>query len=427
MLADTYLDAMGSHWAGDSQSLNATLGLLRAGRETLLPLVQPRQRRSAWLARWRELAAKPPQPSAISDWLAAAEATVQGIAEAASYPALRRCVVALILQAWSAAGARWSQSDDAAAMRILLKLYSLHRSAALRKSAVEYYHFSKSAGTSVCVASAVEGCTTYSTSEQFTCLMPAFVDGPRWISRQAHEERCRIAMPDYGNCTKSIYSKLAKWGSRYPKGSLMVCRKRAKALELGGLNFYASEYTLRGQGGVPGAPPALCGQFLNFAVVSHLQFLVRLTHNWMGRRTAQYYDGMSLADWHALLPGLLDNFYTRGLLGERVFYLPVGGLNASQLLPAAQAALGAMDVLLVLEVEARSATDTHAEVEEIANQVLPSGAAAQELEQANSLDEQVYSFAVLMSRLDAVVWAAAEAAGEEPLKMPKSLPPQDGD
>lgn len=47
-------------------------------------------------------------------------------------------------------------------------------------------------------------------------------------------------------------------------------------------------------------------------------------------------------------------------------------------------------------------------------QVVPKGEAAEELAVANSLDKQLYGFAFLLSRLDAVVWAAAEAANLTP-------------
>ncbi|GFR51476.1 hypothetical protein Agub_g13886 [Astrephomene gubernaculifera] len=459
LLDDAFLNASATHWQVNASVLHSSLQLLRSGRDAILQhrheLQQQHHRRRRlhlWNHRQQQQQQSLSQPSSssspaaasLSDWLAAVQQTLAGLpAGSSSHPQLRRGLVALLLQARVAAGGSWSQSDEDAAAHILLQLYELHRRGATSKSAVEYYHFSKAAGTSVCLTSAESGCTTFSTSEQFTCLLPPFGDGPRWISRRAHEERCRRALPDSPDCPNQIYSKLAKWGSRYPaKGALVGCGARATALAKSGFNFYASEYTLRPRGGKAGAPPGLCAQFLNLAVLrspmsrvsSHLRYVIRVTYDKLGNRTAPYFGGMRLADWRALLPAALDNYYVRGLLGEGVFYTGVGGLTEWEHLPAARAVLGGMDVLLLLEdpvllsrlghkwglgwnatfLEAEGRRDTASleEVNRIVNTVLPTGDEADSLAAGNALDLQLYDFAVLLSRLDAVVWAAAEAAGE---------------
>ncbi|GLC34239.1 hypothetical protein PLESTM_000173200 [Pleodorina starrii] len=417
------------HWQGSHESLQALQELIRSGRALLLTPPD----------------ADPQLPQGVSSWLASAERTVAALPAGPSYPQLRRAVVALLVEVWLVAGASWSQSYDNAATRILLKLYDLHAASSVRKSVVEYYHFSKAAGTSVCVTSAAMGCTTFSVTEQYTCLVPEFVDGPRWMSRKAHNSRCRRTLPGYSQCLTKLYTKLARWGQRYsPRSALVGCSERAAWLSDRGFNFYASEYTLRGRGGNVSDAPALCSGFLNLAVLrapqarllSHMRYIVRITYDWLGERTAQYLRNMTLYDWQRLVPAAFDNYYIRSLLGEAAFYARTGELNATEHLPAARAVLGAMDVLLVLEdserllelghrwglgwrktflqAEGRISSRASGEVIQIAERVVPNGAAAEELAAANHLDEQLYEYAVRLSRLDAVVWAVAEAAGVVP-------------
>ncbi|GIM05418.1 hypothetical protein Vretimale_9920 [Volvox reticuliferus] len=126
---------------------------------------------------------------------------------------------------------------------------------------------------------------------------------------------------------------------------------------------------------------------------------------------------------------------------------PQGALNDSVHLPAARSVISAMDVVLILEdpeallqlghawglgwprtfthAAGRSSSRLHKDVARIISTVVPMGEAAMELATANSLDGQLYDFAVLMSRLDSVVWAVAEAAGLSPPAAAISYP--DGD
>ncbi|EFJ47127.1 hypothetical protein VOLCADRAFT_105192 [Volvox carteri f. nagariensis] len=435
-----------AHWQGDPTAIEALQELIRSGREAGFlppaqsPLTQEHRRRHRRHQHRRQLQNQyhsrrlGERPEGLSSWLAAAERYVGAVPEGHSYPLLRRL-------------------DDAAAMRILMKLYDLHAASAVRKSAVEYYHFSKAAGTSVCVTSAEVGCTTFSVEEQYTCLIPEFNDGPRWINRKAYNARCRRALPNFSRCESKLYTQLAKWGMRYGSRSLWLsCEQRSARLDERGFTFYASEYTLRGRGGNVTSPPALCSNFLNLAVlrdpqqrlVSHMRFIVRTTYDWLGEHTAQYMRSMTLADWRRLLPAALDNYYVRALLGEKGFYVRTAWLSpfkhVCRILPGEWIQLDKNTAIRLanpqdseqllqlghtwglgwnrtfLQSEGRSSSHMSREAARIADKVVPRGAALKELVAANSLDEQLYEYAVLLSRLDAVVWAAAEEA-EVPLPM----------
>ncbi|GIL53633.1 hypothetical protein Vafri_9246 [Volvox africanus] len=438
------------HWQGKRGDLQTLNELVRSGRALFLSS-EKRHQQQQQQQQQRSLGS-----GELSSWLTVVERCTTAVQEGQSYPLFRRVVSALLLETWLAAGDSWSKAPDAVARRILLKLYDLHAASARRKSAVEYYHFSKAAGTSMCVTSAVVGCTTFSVKEQYTCLVPEFGDGPRWINRKAHNSRCRRVLPGFSQCLTKLYTKLAKWGLHYNNRSAVLgCEERAKWLSDRGFNFFASEYTLRGASGDVTAPPALCSGFLNLAVLraplsriySHMRYVVQTTYEWMGERTADYMANISLQDWRRLLPAAFDNYYIRGLLGEGGFYTKTGALNASAHLPAARGVIGAMDVILILEdpeallqlghgwglgwprtfthAEGRSSIRLDKVVAKIVEKVVPRGEAAMELAAANSLDEQLYEFAVLLSRLDSVVWAVAEAAGLTPPAAAISSP--DGD
>eukprot|EP00198_Chlamydomonas_reinhardtii_P012708 XP_001702045.1 predicted protein [Chlamydomonas reinhardtii] len=344
--------------------------------------------------------------------------------------------ICIFVEAPSCRGNAWSQEDDDAAVRILKQLYKLHAAGAGGKSAVEFYHFSKAAGTSVCRASAVVGCTTYSVKDQFTCLIPEFGDGPRWMDREEHERQCERALPDMEDCPKKINFKMAKWGAVYSaKDVRNRCSKRAQLLNESDWTFYASEYTLRGRGGRVDAPPAVCREFLNLAVLrsprerllSHMRYLVTLMSGWLGPAAAGSYFApmVTAAQWRALLPAALDNLYARALLGERVFYAPQGGLTPEEHLTPARAVLAAaMDVVLVLEdpeplsvlghrwglgwqhtlldEEGRSSEDVGGRVRAVMEQALGvlAGSELDALVAANALDQRLYDWARLLTRLD---------------------------
>ncbi|KAG2429773.1 hypothetical protein HXX76_010557 [Chlamydomonas incerta] len=265
------------------------------------------------------------------------------------------------------------------------------------------------------------------------------------MARKEHERQCERALPDMEDCPKKINPKMAKWGARYSEKDVRNrCSKRAQLLNESSWTFYASEYTLRGRGGRVDAPPAVCREFLNLAVLrsprerllSHMRYLVALMSGWLGPAAAGgYFAPMArAAQWRALLPAALDNLYARALLGEEAFYAPQGGLTPEQHLTPARAVLAAaMDVVLVLEdpeplsvlghrwglgwqhtlldEEGRSSEDFSGRVRAVMEQAVGvlAGSELEALVAANALDQQLYDWARLLTRLDGLVWAAAAA------------------
>ncbi len=63
---------------------------------------------------------------------------------------------------------------------ICARLFKLHRSAAQSKRILEYFHVSKSGGTSICQLGQVNGCATESFALKQNCMITYFRDVPRW-------------------------------------------------------------------------------------------------------------------------------------------------------------------------------------------------------------------------------------------------------
>lgn len=77
-------------------------------------------------------------------------------------------------------GHRFSASEQASVAAVAGRLHRLHRLAAQSKRILEFFHVSKSGGTSFCQLGRLNGCQTESFSTKQNCLMRDFQDYPRW-------------------------------------------------------------------------------------------------------------------------------------------------------------------------------------------------------------------------------------------------------
>ncbi|KAG2482460.1 hypothetical protein HYH03_018606 [Edaphochlamys debaryana] len=130
--------------------------------------------------------------------------------------------------------------------------------------------------------------------------------------------------------------------------------------------------------------------------------------------------------WHQLMPGPLDNFYIRSLLGESVFFLPLGKITEAHLNQARMLMTKRIDVFTVMERPDRWAQSLKygmgwCDTEDIVcransakhNQGLPAALPlhwARELQAINDLDIRFYNYVTLLSKLDAVMYQVAESA-----------------
>lgn len=130
------------------------------------------------------------------------------------------------------------------------KLLTLHRRAAVEKGIIEFFHVSKSGGTSLCQLAKDNGCRTRDFGTVGNCLIREFDDGPRWVARAAHKPR----QAEPGR---------PPWFVRYEeKRQSMQCAVRRRYMRAHNYNFYANEYALHG-GHATHEAVHLCAEFLN--------------------------------------------------------------------------------------------------------------------------------------------------------------------
>ena len=96
-----------------------------------------------------------------------------------AYPISRRAVMAFILERYLTAGP-FDGQELLLIQAICARLFKLHRSAAQSKRILEFFHVSKSGGTSICQLGQVNGCATESFALKQNCMITYFRDVPRW-------------------------------------------------------------------------------------------------------------------------------------------------------------------------------------------------------------------------------------------------------
>lgn len=113
-------------------------------------------------------------------------AQLEQLSPTIGYPLTRRVVVGALLKQ-RAAGDSLPQAAFKQMDRILRQLFTLHRTSASRKGAVQFFHISKSGGTNMCMAAESNGCLTEGFDERLNCLVREFHDHPRWATYGAHK------------------------------------------------------------------------------------------------------------------------------------------------------------------------------------------------------------------------------------------------
>lgn len=90
-----------------------------------------------------------------------------------AYPICRRAVTALLLERFLTSG-NFSDSEGQLVLGISTRLFELHRQAAQTKRIVEFFHVSKSGGTSFCQLGRLNGCKTEGFDSHRNCLITYF-------------------------------------------------------------------------------------------------------------------------------------------------------------------------------------------------------------------------------------------------------------
>ncbi|EFJ42749.1 hypothetical protein VOLCADRAFT_107097 [Volvox carteri f. nagariensis] len=248
-------------------------------------------------------------------------------------------------------------------------LFKLHHRAAQTKRIIEFFHVSKSGGTSFCQLAKMNGCRTQSFNSQRNCMIKYF---------------------------------------RF--------------------NFYANELVMHDHNrSWVGVHP--CREFLNVVifrepqsrVVSHMQNILKEYVIYYNQSLWQAFNPNSVDQWRTLAVPVFDNYVVRSLLGGQVYNMPWGDVNHTHLLGAKIVTLQ-FEVLLSLAPETSELTrdifglglgwqydlrHMHVRptiwrpVDEFSAEVMEAVRAA------GRLDEQLYEFALVLQLLDAITFGIA--------------------
>ncbi|KAG2497530.1 hypothetical protein HYH03_004678 [Edaphochlamys debaryana] len=336
--------------------------------------------------------------------------------------------------------------------RALRLLYNRHRQGAAAKGAIEFLHVSKSGGTSMCSVADRNGCSAESTTNYGNCMVRRFDDRPRWVSARQH------AAVQALDGWRWYYRYLVRRGER-------PCEYRDEFMHRKRFTFYSNEFAAHG-GLEPGAeadpaassspagahPPwasaHVCPQFLNVLMLraplarlaSHLRWIIKVYRTEYGRAHEAFFRGRNATSWRQLAPAAVDNYYTRLLLGEAVYYAPPGSITDEHV-AAARLVLLQFDVVLLLEsgeldelwlrhalgwrvgLAAAHARSHGGAGRGAAEALIP--ADLPDLEAANEPDVRLYDFGVAVHLLDGLLFGAVAAAGLLPYPSFDQMRPQD--
>ncbi|MEW5314254.1 MAG: hypothetical protein WDW38_005765 [Sanguina aurantia] len=318
------------------------------------------------------------------------------------------------------------------------KLYLVHASGAKAKPAMEYMHISKSGGTSMCHTAELNGCKTEDFDDGRTCQVFHFDDRVRWISAHFHRTQLR---PINENVTTPEW---ARFGSTR-HSPVTSCAGRVQHLQENRWNFYANEYTPMGgefQGPNSFRHVHLCKPLFNVLIfrepvhrlMSHLDFILFCYTRYVRPFNDAYIQGRDSAWWRQMAPAPLDNYMTRSMLGDAVFNLPTGYLQDKHM-QAARLVLQQYDVLLLLSAPPGEMqlgfnfglawqVDLRARQDRSSSKLMSPTAWRRFIPRdfasvvaRHTLDAQLYAHALVLSRLDTLVWEAAASLGMHPVQV----------
>ncbi|GIL86836.1 hypothetical protein Vretimale_15605 [Volvox reticuliferus] len=338
------------------------------------------------------------------------------------WPVLRRIVLAALMQRRLQHGP-FSLDAAAAAARLCVRFFLLHRTAAGRKGVIDFFHISKAGGTTFCQLAKLNGCRTQSFAARRNCLIREFDDVPRWVNHTLH-----VSLAPRGLRTPWF----ANWGSK--QRNSVSCHIRKRFMMRRRFNILANEFTVYGAQRIP-RNAHVCPGHLNVLQLrhphlrlrSHLMWVWALYDHHFKEQAAEFFPTHGSAHWRALLPAATDNYYIRSLLGESVYFLPSENLNLTHL-TAARLAIMQFDVLLLLEQPAMNEVlyemaigwglgfgavhaRTSSQVHEVGRQGLPDSDDWKQLLKHNELDMDLYRFGSLLALLDVIVFDIAREAG----------------
>ncbi|GFR52721.1 hypothetical protein Agub_g15274, partial [Astrephomene gubernaculifera] len=349
-----------------------------------------------------------------------------------AFPVLRRMAMAQLVKAWLTGMQRQLPPVlEDSLRRLFHEFYEAHRVVALRKGIMEYFHISKSGGTSWCHAAKNNGCRAQIYDSAYICQISQFDDRVRWLNNSFHHQRTGRG------------ARWGTWGRAQRATQQPTCAARHEFAALMGYQYFSNEYALH-EGFERPEEVGLCEQFFNVILIrdplrrllSHLKF-VTMQMKWDYRNNTLFhatFAGVDAAFWEQFGPVLVDNYMLRGMLGETVYHWPLGSIGPQQV-QQGRALLQQYDMVIDLEAGHDVIDDViqlglgwpHT-LREIHDKDSAKAAKLLNLTYEDYLprdmerlyarqqpDVEFYRFGRVLVRLDALLFSVARALGLQPL------------
>lgn len=326
-----------------------------------------------------------------------------------AYPVTRRLVMLSIIP--KLAAAKENEELEKLFVSVCAKLHRLHTTASISKAAVEFFHISKSGGTSLCQLGQKNGCKTEHFDLKGNCIIRRFFDLPRWTVPNILKLK--------GNPWCAMFRR---------KKGVVPCHIRKAYLASKKWNFYANEFVMHnGISGYEAVEP--CEGLVYIMVfrdpedrlVSHMHNVMREYQIVFGQAFFRYFNPHSRRDWEKLAPAPVNNYYVRSLLGEQTYSQDLGSLNQVHL-DAARLVVLQLDMVITLEdpdlnnlifkyglgwehtfehVHARESTQKRHASSQLRDELA-------ELIQRNALDLELYQYAFAVQLLDTICYESVD-------------------
>ncbi|KAG2486714.1 hypothetical protein HYH03_014642 [Edaphochlamys debaryana] len=353
-------------------------------------------------------------------------------------PFFRRVLLSQLTEAWILEFKQKLPADlEPRVARLIEQLYGLHRDHVVAKGIVEYFHISKSGGTSWNAAAKMNGCNY---AHGGGAHVRAFGDECRWMDQSFYKET-----------SGGLRVMWARWGRVARTTKLHGCMQRYDFIVSRGFSYISNEYTLHG--GVSDMYDAhVCPQVVNVVTLreplarmeSAMRFI--MMHVKSGYRRHKRPNGEQEFDkvwcnasaefWRSMGPPISDNYNVRSFLGEQGFHTPIGQLGPEHL-EVAKHQLVQFDLVFDLN-SGEDANDREAwlglgwpaalsRAHALDHQVLsakmdldyhachPHPDGMHELKRAQRPDVELYAFGRVLNRLDMLWLELAAATGQEPV------------
>ncbi|GLC38757.1 hypothetical protein PLESTM_000772600 [Pleodorina starrii] len=252
-------------------------------------------------------------------------------------PLVRRVMLAQLMLGWISSLHHQLSGDPHTGMalemsRVVALLYDIHVESVAQRALIEYFHISKSGGTSWANAASANACRN---ARATTARIIEFDDECRW-----NNGTLLRAMGVQVVTTPGARQVCSRFGLPARLSPFIDCEARRRHVLFLGHQYFANEYTpIGGLHDMYGTH--ICPQFVN--IINVREPLARLTSNIqymiLRLRTllfskppaselfSKVFCNATAAFWEEFSPPVVDNYNIRTLVGEGAYHTPLYGIG----------------------------------------------------------------------------------------------------